>query len=156
MDIDTPDKLSLDAIKRIQNIVGTLLYYGHAVNPTLLTALSSVSARQTNSTTAVAKSCQQLLDYVATHPNAGISYKACNMILAVHTNTFYLSEHAEKVAIQATTISPMRATKLLPMAPYSPYCPSLDTSCHLHLKQNLLHLTTAANLPSLFAQLSKK
>jgi hypothetical protein len=58
----------------------------------LLTTLSSIAACQANSTTTVAKSCQQLLDYVATHPNAGICYKACNMILAVHTDASYLSE----------------------------------------------------------------
>jgi hypothetical protein len=61
-----------------------------------LNALSSITARQANNTTAVAKSCQQLLDYLATHPNVGIRYKACDMILAVHTNTSYLSEQNSK------------------------------------------------------------
>jgi hypothetical protein len=42
---------------------------------------------------AVASACHQLLDYVATHPNAGICYLASNMILVVHTNALYLSEH---------------------------------------------------------------
>jgi hypothetical protein len=42
---------------------------------------------------AVANVCYQLLDYVATHPNAGIHYLASNMILAVHTNVLYLSKH---------------------------------------------------------------
>jgi hypothetical protein len=37
--------------------------------------------------------CHQLLDYVATHPNAGICYLASNMILAVHTNALHLSKH---------------------------------------------------------------
>ncbi len=73
-----------------------LLYYSCAVDPTLLTALSSIAARQANSTTAIAESCQQLLDYVATHPNAGICYKACDMILAVHTNPSYLIEQEGK------------------------------------------------------------
>jgi hypothetical protein len=72
VDVDTSAPLSPDAIKRIQDIVGTLLYYGWAVNPTLLTALSSIATCQANGTTAVAKSCQQLLNYVTTHPNAGI------------------------------------------------------------------------------------
>jgi hypothetical protein len=59
-------------------------------------ALSSIAACQANGTTEVANSCQQLLDYVATHPNAGIHYKACNMILAVHTDASYLSEQNGK------------------------------------------------------------
>jgi hypothetical protein len=42
---------------------------------------------------AMAKACHQLLDYVATHPNAGICYLASDMILAVHANASYLSKH---------------------------------------------------------------
>jgi hypothetical protein len=41
----------------------------------------------------MANACHQLLDYVATHPNAGIRYLASNMILTVHTNVSYLSKH---------------------------------------------------------------
>jgi hypothetical protein len=37
--------------------------------------------------------CHHLVDYIATHPNAGMHYLGSNMILAVHTNTSYLSEH---------------------------------------------------------------
>jgi hypothetical protein len=96
VDIDTSGRLSPDAIKCVQDIVGMLLYYGRAVNPTLLTALSSIAACQANGTTAIAESCQQLLNYVTTHPNAGICYKACDMILAVHTNASYLSEQEGK------------------------------------------------------------
>ena len=96
VDVDTSEPLSKDNIKRVQDIVGTLLYYGRAVDPTLLTALSSIAARQSKGTVAVAEACQQLLDYVATHPNAGIRYKACDMILAVHTDASYLSEQGGK------------------------------------------------------------
>jgi hypothetical protein len=42
---------------------------------------------------AMANACHQLLDYVATHPNAGILYIASNMILPVHTDVSYLSKH---------------------------------------------------------------
>jgi hypothetical protein len=73
--LDTSAPLTPAALKRVQDIVGTLLYYGHAVDPTLLTALSSIAARQSNATQAVASACDQLLDYVATHPNAGIHYR---------------------------------------------------------------------------------
>ena len=89
---DTSPPLTADQIKRVQKIVGTLLYYGRAVDSTLLTALSAIAARQSNGTQAVAEACHQLLDYVATHPNAGIRYHACDMILAVHTDASYLSE----------------------------------------------------------------
>jgi hypothetical protein len=35
---------------------------------------------------------KQLLDYVATHPDAILSFKASDMILAVHSDASYLSE----------------------------------------------------------------
>jgi hypothetical protein len=49
-----------------------LMYYAQAVDPTLLATLSAILAQQANGTRAVAVACHQLLDYVATHPNAGI------------------------------------------------------------------------------------
>jgi hypothetical protein len=45
--INTSAPLSPDAIKRVQNIVGTLLYYGRAVDPTLLTAQCGAARRNT-------------------------------------------------------------------------------------------------------------
>jgi hypothetical protein len=89
---DKSPPLTPEQIKRVQNIVGTLLYYGRAANSTLLTALSAITARQSNRTQAVAEACHQLLDYVAMHPDVGIRYHACDMILAVHTDASYLSE----------------------------------------------------------------
>ena len=92
MEEDKSPPLTPDQIKCVQKIVGTLLYYGRAVDSTLLTALSAITARQSNGTQAVAEECHQLIDYVATHPDTGIRYHACDMILAVHTDASYLSE----------------------------------------------------------------
>ena len=89
---DKSPPLTPDQIKCIQKIVGTLLYYGRVVGSTLLTALSAIAARQSNGTQAVAEAYHQLLDYVVMHPNAGIRYHACDMILTVHTDASYLSE----------------------------------------------------------------
>eukprot|EP00957_Ditylum_brightwellii_P035237 2672431-Ditylum_brightwellii.AAC.1 len=38
------------------------------------------------------EACHQLLDYVATHPNAAVRFIASEMILAVHSDASYLSE----------------------------------------------------------------
>jgi hypothetical protein len=89
---DKSPPLTPEQIKRVQNIVSTLLYYGRAVDSTLLTALSTIAVHQSNGTKAVAEACHQLLDYVARHPDAGICYHACDMILAVHTDASYLFE----------------------------------------------------------------
>jgi hypothetical protein len=60
---------------------------------TILPAISAIASQQAQPMEAMADACHQLLDYVATHPNAGIYYLASNMILAVHTVASYLSEH---------------------------------------------------------------
>jgi hypothetical protein len=91
--IDTTASLSKECIKCVQDIVGTLLYYGCAVDPTILLTISVIASHQAQGVEAMADARHQLLDYVATHPNAGICYLASNMILAVHTNVLYLSKH---------------------------------------------------------------
>jgi hypothetical protein len=91
VEVDTTQPLTPKEIKCVQDIIGTLLYYARAVDPTLLATLSAIAARQCNGTRAVADACNQLLDYVTTHPNAGNRYKACDMVLSVHTDASYLS-----------------------------------------------------------------
>ena len=80
-------------VKRVQNIVGTLLYYSRAVDPTLAPALSAIAAKQATATTTTMDACRQLLDYCATHPAAVLRYKASDMQLAIHADASYLSEH---------------------------------------------------------------
>jgi hypothetical protein len=38
------------------------------------------------------KKCKQLLDYLATHPDATVQFHASNMILNVHSDASYLSK----------------------------------------------------------------
>eukprot|EP00957_Ditylum_brightwellii_P125207 9544637-Ditylum_brightwellii.AAC.1 len=61
-------------IKRIQDIVGKLLYYSRAVDPTLAAALSTIASQQATATKQAEEACHQLLDYVATHANAAIRF----------------------------------------------------------------------------------
>ena len=77
-------------------MVSTLLYFGRAVDPTLMAALNAIATKQAKCTHAVSATVHQLLDYVATHPNLVIWYLARNMILALHTDGLYLSELEEK------------------------------------------------------------
>jgi hypothetical protein len=77
----------------VQDIVSTLLYYGRVVDLTILPAISTIASCQAQGMKAMADACHQLLDYVATHSNAGICCLTSNMILKVHTNALYLSKH---------------------------------------------------------------
>jgi len=78
--------------KRIQQIIGTLLYYARAVDPTMLTALNKVASRQANPTIAVELAAERILSYAKTFPNAQIVYEASDMILCAHSDASYLSE----------------------------------------------------------------
>ena len=63
---DTSPLLNEKGIKKIQGIVGALLYVGRAVNNKLLLALSSIGAQQAAATEDKAAAIEELLEYVAT------------------------------------------------------------------------------------------
>lgn len=64
---DTQPTLSPNCIHRIQQVVGTIMYYAHAVDLTTLVALSSIAAEQTKATASTENKTHQLLDYLCTH-----------------------------------------------------------------------------------------
>ena len=76
----------------MQQIVGTLLYYSIAVDPTMLTTLSSIAAQQSKGTEKTYPDALWLLNYTATHLNAKICYMSSDMILYIHSDASYLSE----------------------------------------------------------------
>jgi hypothetical protein len=81
-----------ERVKRLQQIVGTFLYYARAVDSTMLPALSTLASLQTKATVATEKSITQFLDYAATNPQAIIRYQASDMALNIHSDASYLSE----------------------------------------------------------------
>jgi hypothetical protein len=89
---DTSAPLDAAGIKRIQGIIGSLLYYARAVDNKLLMTLSSLGAQQAAATENTRTAIDQLLDYVATYPSDGTTYRASNMILAAHSDASFLSE----------------------------------------------------------------
>ena len=78
-------------INLIQKIVGTFLYYGIAVDNTILVALSTIASEQSSATSNMAKKITQLLNYLATNPYTTIRYKRSDMVLWVHSDAYYLS-----------------------------------------------------------------
>jgi hypothetical protein len=89
--IDTSPKLNKANKKRIQQIVGSFLYYACAVNSTILIALSAIANQQALPTEDTRNHVNQFLDYMATHPDAKIQYRTSNMVLNVHSDASYLS-----------------------------------------------------------------
>ena len=91
-DADESEKLDETGKKRIQEVLGTLLYYARAVDPTLLVTVSSLARQQKAPTVKTMAAINHLLDYCATHPNAITRYHASDMILHVESDASYLSE----------------------------------------------------------------
>ena len=92
---DTP-RLSPEQVKYIQQVVGTFLFFGQAIDSTLAAALSSIASQQAKGTEATLQATRQLLDYIAMHPNPSITYLTSDMILALDTDGSYLSEYGGK------------------------------------------------------------
>ena len=64
--------LSADKIKEIQHVISSILYYAHTVDITVLMALSSIAIKQSKGTTNTMQKSKQLLDYLATYPDATV------------------------------------------------------------------------------------
>jgi hypothetical protein len=72
----TPPPLNKEATKYIQAVAGTLLYYGRAVNNTVLPALSAIATEQAQPMERTKETLTQLLDYCKTQEEAIITYSA--------------------------------------------------------------------------------
>ena len=77
--------------KLLQSVVGTLLYYARAVDPSICTAVHQLGSVQAKPTENDMRKMDRLLQYVSTHSNNGIRYYASNMILQLMSDASYLS-----------------------------------------------------------------
>ena len=69
---DMSAPLDKAGITRLQEVIGTLLFYARAVDCTMLVALGTLASAQSKGTEATAQAVTQLLNYCATHPEATI------------------------------------------------------------------------------------
>ena len=90
---EADDSAPLDkaGILRVQSIVCALLFYGRAIDNKLLVALSKLGQQQASATEATNDEITQLLDYVATYPSDGITYRSSGMVLSAHSYAAYLN-----------------------------------------------------------------
>eukprot|EP00804_Cyclotella_cryptica_P007211 CCRYP_009751-RB/>CCRYP_009751-RB protein AED:0.29 eAED:0.25 QI:0/-1/0/1/-1/1/1/0/612 len=88
---DTSKPLDPDGVKRVQQVVGSLLFYARAVDNTILPALSTIASSQAAATELTLAQCSQLLDYCASNPDTSVQYRASDMVLNIHLDASYLS-----------------------------------------------------------------
>ena len=62
--LDTTARLPKNDIKRLQQIVGTFLFYSCVVDPTMLTSLSSIGTEQTEGTETTKNKATHFLNYL--------------------------------------------------------------------------------------------
>jgi hypothetical protein len=85
---DETPPLTAKQCLNIQKVTGSVLYYAREVDPTILMPLNDITTEQTKATEKTQAATNQLLDYLAAHPDATIRYHA---ILHIHSDASYLS-----------------------------------------------------------------
>ena len=90
--VNTSPPLNAKGIKWCQGVIGFLLYYARAVNNKLLMTLSAIGASQASATENTHNKISKLLNYCATYPADGITYRAINMVLAAQSAARFLSK----------------------------------------------------------------
>jgi len=90
--IDDSPPLDAAGIKKVQGIVGSILYYARAVYNKMLCTVSAIGMKQASATQHTLAACYQMLDNLALHPNNCITYKASKMIACAHSDASYASE----------------------------------------------------------------
>jgi hypothetical protein len=87
---ETPPLTATQCIT-IPKVTGSVLYCARAVDPTVLMPLNDIATEQTEATEKTQAATNQMLDYLATHPDATIRYHASDMVLYIHSYASYLS-----------------------------------------------------------------
>ena len=129
--------------------MGTFLYYGIALDNTLLVGLNDISLEQSKATSNTSKKITKLLNYVAAHPNAFIRYHSSGIQLYVHRDASYLS--VNKARSRAGGIHYLSDPPPNPQD-LSNYTPLLNGIIHVVCKilRNIMSSAAEAELGALF------
>jgi hypothetical protein len=79
-----------------QKVCGKFLFYGRAIDSTVLTPISAIASQSANQIKEMLAHTNQLLDYLATQEDAVLTYNRSEMIMAVHSDASYLCKPKAK------------------------------------------------------------
>jgi hypothetical protein len=82
--------------KFIQKLCGKFLFYGRAVDSTVLTPISAIASQSANPTKETLAHTNQLLDYLTTQEDTVLTYNRSKMVMAVHSDASYLCKSKAK------------------------------------------------------------
>ena len=97
LDVDDSPLFNKKETKYSQAVAGTLLYYGRAVDSTILTTLSTIATEQATPTEKTKTASNQLIDYCASQEETIISNSASNRILTVHSDAGYCNKKKSRM-----------------------------------------------------------
>ena len=106
---DTTQPLDSQGTKRVQGIVGDLLYYARAVDKKLLVGLSAIGSQQESATQRTNEAIDQILDYCATYPSYGL-YIALSTWYSMHIPTQGSTMRARDTAEPERTFYSLKTT----------------------------------------------
>ena len=87
---DASPPLTAAKKKLLQEVLGVFIYYGRAIDSTMLTALGIIATQQSALTKNTMQNFHQCLEYTATHPDYIITFHASDIVLAGHSGVSYL------------------------------------------------------------------
>ncbi len=87
---DTSAYVSESEKKYLQSVIGTLLYYSRAVDPTMGTAIHELGSVQAAPSQNDMAKLDRLFQYATAHKNNGIRYYASDMIYRMMSDASYL------------------------------------------------------------------
>jgi hypothetical protein len=150
--VDNTALLPPSALTRIQEIMGTLLFYAHAIDCTMLVTLGTIASNQSKGAHVTAQAITQLLNYAAAQPNATVRYTASDMYLHIHSGASYLSEAKARSRAGGTfflsSIPPNPLATPSPTAPPPPYNGATHTISSI--MWNVMASATEAELGAIF------
>ena len=82
--------LSSKDTKHIQSTTGLFLFYGRAIDNTILPALNKIASAHSKPTERTKDKAEQMMDYLNTYPEAYIRFYASDMVLHMDSNAAYL------------------------------------------------------------------
>ena len=88
---DESPALDIADTKRVQEVLGTFLFYARAIDSTMLAAIGTLATQQAKGTKATMTAITQFLNYAASNPEATVRYVRSDMILHVESDASYLT-----------------------------------------------------------------
>ena len=125
----------------IQRIIGIFLYYGIALDLTMLVALGTIATHQSKPTESLWNDITWFLNYAASHPDAKICFSARDMILHIVRDGSYLSETKSRSRVGGI----LYLSSKLPKHNQAPDC-NHPFNAPFHVVAKILNMITSSSM----------